>query len=334
MTRRTQEVDRRTALEAFATSIAASTAGCLDGLVGDTTPEPSPTDTPTETSTETPSPTPTETPSPTATPVDPPATPEYLDWAFAPGLMNFEWPIGPYTLSPATVSDYLDRMNSRAAGFINDLMLFPLAATQLGHRKVNQLIGTRDVYVMLGNFTQRKVDEARDERFERKPPEYRGFLLYENEAKGEAIGAKDGVVVVTEHAGQSIGPMGVLKRLIDTSLGEYDRLVEERPQVEPLASWIGDGTLTDFSTHQPYLDQKPIGKIGSGISLQFNESGVDARYVLQFDDPSLATDNAVDAWFENVIFPDNWTDTTRAHYGSIVVVEGEVTYDKMFSANF
>lgn len=332
MTKQTPTKDRRTVLQVITSGLAASIAGCLDSLPSGNTPEATATPSPIETRTASATPTGTPTPNPTEptpTEVDSPATPDYLNWMFAPGLMDYDWPISVYSISPTSLPNYREQLNSNANRTLNELITFPLANTHIVQGKVTEIIGTRDTYVLLGDFTQREVDRNRVDRFERKPPEYRGFLLYENSEDGQALAAKDGVALATEKPGRSLGPMNVLKRIIDTGLGDSKRLVEARPEVDPLASWLGDRTVNTFWTHPPYTDKKPQGMVGTGVGWTFTEDAAEARYVVQFETASAATDSAIDTWLDQVQLTPDWEDTTRNHHGEIVVIDGTVTYDEM-----
>lgn len=328
MTRRSPTTDRRTAIQALAAGLTAGSTGCFESIVGESNPDCKSMVTSTETMRSTPTET-TPTLSETSTEVATPATPDYLEWVFATGLMDYSWPITTYSISPAIFKKYQDRLNSDATSTINGTIQFPLVVTQVVHQRVSEVIKTRNVYVLLGDFKQRTVDRNRLNKFERQPPEYRGFLLYESREEEEALAAKDGVVVATEQSGKSTDPMKVCKHVIDTGFGDAERLVEERPIVKPLASWVSDRTINRFVTHPPYTEKEPIGMIGYGESWMFNDDAADARYVLQFDDVSQATDDAIDSWLNKVKLTQDWTDTTRNYYGEIVIIDGIVTYDEM-----
>jgi hypothetical protein len=330
MSRPYRSVDRRTALKLLASGVATTTAGCLGG--DDTTSTSKQTSTPT--ATPSPTATATDTPTETETAAGPPETPAYLEWAFATTLLESEPPIHVFHVSPSTVEQYDDRLNERAYSTYNQLTELGLVATGVSGYNVHDVITTRDVSVLLGEFSQRRVHENHYRKYEFEPPEYRKFMLYEHAEENTALAANDGVAIAIDRADEpSVDVRKTVKRVIDTGMGDYKRLVDQRPRIEPLASWLGTRTISDCVTHDPYTDRAPTGKTGSALGYNFTEGGAEARFVIQFETAEQATDEAVDTWVDRQVpYIDNWTDTTRTHHGAIVMVTGQVTYDAVLNA--
>jgi hypothetical protein len=319
MSRPYRSVDRRTALKLLASGVATTTAGCLGG--DDTTSTSKQTSTPT--ATPSPTATATDTPTETETAAGPPETPAYLEWAFATTLLESEPPLHVYHVSPSTVEQYHTQLTELG-----------LVATGVSGYNVGDVITTRDVSVLLGEFSQRRVHENHYRKYEFEPPEYRKFMLYEHAEENKALAVNDGVAIAIDRADEpSVDVRKTVKRVIDTGMSDYKRLVDQRPRVGPLAGWLGTRTISDCVTHDPYTDRAPTGKTGSALGYNFADDGADARFVIQFETAEQATDEAVDTWVDRQVpYIDNWTDTTRTHHGAIVMVTGQVTYDAVLNA--
>lgn len=329
MIRDYEVLDRRTAIKLLGTGFASATAGCIGSTNSPTTRGNKPSATPT---TDTASESPTNGPSDTQTSAETPTTPHYQDWTFGLGLVNGGLPEYILRVDPNTIQLYRDRLNDTATKKVRKIILSALGLVPISHDPLNSLLRTQGVYVGVGDFTQRYFDANRKESFERKPPECRGFLLYDYTGDKEwAIAATDGIFLVTLNAGIDAGPVEVLKRAIDTGKDEYERLQEQYPFVEPLASWTGSHTVTQLDIYEPESATNPGDSLGEGIGVDFTDDGVRGRVVGKFRDPESATIEALDEIIETRFPFVEWQDTTRMQHGDTIIMEGKTTYESVLS---
>lgn len=235
---------------------------------------------------------------------------------------------------PAVVDEYEHRLNQSARRLLNRREGFSYAATGVSWSGLDEFIRSRRVWVLLGDIIEHRLVDENVTRgpYERKPPEYNGYLLYGHPDEPKAIAATDGVVLLTDRPFDDHDPETVLKGVIDTGLGQHTRLEEQRPVVQEVARWTGSGTITDMVDWSAESDPPQPGLHVGGVSYSFNEDGAGAKSVLQFESVAAAKDTSYEDMLDRIVkFQNTWTDTQNWRDGRRLITEGHVSYEKIFA---
>jgi len=262
---------------------------------------------------------------------------DYTQWAFEPGTVSDSDHLSASFVDYATIVDNEDSFDSDyyESNFENTEDSFPINAADLGVEDLNWQVSVSGYGgAVVADYNQEDVvGELEDNDFDDET-DHEGYTIYLGSDEGRAVGI-DGSTLVHSSGGFGTdeSPDAIVEALIDTSVGEEDRYVDENEHFAALSDEWGSPTVAFGSTQEPSEETNAQngqfeGTTANGISIQVNGDTTDAKVAYVFEEEGDVDMDDVEEYADTDQF-DDLDDIGTSQNGNVAVITGTIDTDDL-----
>jgi hypothetical protein len=263
----------------------------------------------------------------------------YEQWLHEPGVVSEDDDYDMTFVDAKALENLEDELPS---GMHSDFESYIENTTDIVDRDADEIasfLETNVSRVLTGSFDVEDIaDHLDDEGYDEEDDDYEGFMLYRSDdpytPRGVAVGGS--AVVVVTHP----DPIDSLEELVQVSMGDEERYVEENDEMKLLNNKLGGGMFVSARTH-PERDDTNVAagqfdhQLASGERIRVNGSTSKHRWVRVLEESDDVDMDEVEDWVDETDDDgetfDQYEDVNLSKSGRAIVVDGTVDTDELFN---